>query len=144
MGACNVKMVNIIQTPRNSTSPQDQKDIQMGVHEMGAKMWRSDVLELERSLANARYVESLCLSANKSSFIFGSDRSSRNANLRSLLVCSVKACLEHTIFIFWPQIFHEDFRMTSWLLQCSGWLKDDSEHSGSIKQAFWVHSTRRA
>ena len=49
-------------------------------------------------------------------FIFGSDRSSINANVR-LSVCSfvrsVKTCLEHTIFIFWPQILQDDFRMTS-------------------------------
>ena len=39
-------------------------------------------------------------------------RSPRNANLRSS-VCSMKVCLEFTIFIFWPKIFHDDFRMTS-------------------------------
>ena len=44
--------------------------------------------------------------------IFGSDRSPRNANLR-LFVRSVKTCLEHTIFIFWPQILQDDLRMTS-------------------------------
>ena len=28
-------------------------------------------------------------------------------------VRSVKTCLEHTIFIFWPQILQDDFMMTS-------------------------------
>ena len=28
-------------------------------------------------------------------------------------VCSMKVCLEFTIFIFWPQILQDDFRMTS-------------------------------
>ena len=48
------------------------------------------------------------------SLIFGSDRSSRNANVCSfvrLSIYSMKVCLEHTIFIFWPQILQDDFRI---------------------------------
>ena len=70
-----------------------------------------------------------------------------------LSVCPAQSCLEHSIFIFQPQILHEDFMKSSWRLQdvfrmsswCLhdvfrmiwGWLQDESE---SIKQAFREHS----
>ena len=50
--------------------------------------------------------------------VFGSDRSSWNANVRPS-VCSCQTCLELTIFIIWVKILHDDFMMTS------GWLQDN-------------------
>ena len=40
-------------------------------------------------------------------------------------VCLMKTCLEHAIFIFWPQILQEDFRMTSvktYFLSHASWV----------------------
>ena len=56
--------------------------------------------------------------------IFGSDRSSGNANLRSL-VRSVQVCLEQSIFIILAQIFKQSVRNKSAV----------SEHSESTQRA---------
>ena len=59
-----------------------------------------------------------------------------------LSVCPGQSALEHSIFIFQPQIHHDDFMKTSWRLKdvfrlSSGCLQDESE---SIRQAFGDHS----
>ena len=63
-------------------------------------------------------------------------------------------CLEHTIFILWPQILHYDFIMTSgWLhydfIMTSGWLQDDFRSSEWLQNDFrrtsgWSESTQAA
>ena len=56
-------------------------------------------------------------------------------------VCSfvrpMKTCLEHTIFIFWPQILQDDFRMTSGRLQ-----EDFRKTSGRLQEDFRKTSER--
>ena len=63
--------------------------------------------------------------------LFGSDTSSRNANLRlSFLRPSVQTCLEHSIFIILTQIFKQSVRNKSAV----------SEHSESTQRAIREHS----
>ena len=82
-----------------------------GLHQTSWLQWPCIVTRItEAGVTSGRFIDFLSKTGIDIGYVFGSDRSS-GCHFVCVSVCPAPSCLEHSIFIFQPQILHDDYMM---------------------------------